>query len=85
MSMKVIISYDKCVIANYISVLQAACMKLINNLITNTDELEARCQIRNNFLKLGLQEILMVLRFYFFILHQANLENIRNLRKHQQP
>lgn len=41
---------------------KAGCMKLINNLITNTDDLEARCQVRNNFLKLGLQESINKIR-----------------------
>ena len=39
-------------------------MKLINNLITNTDELEARCRIRNSFLKLGLQDNLTVQHYF---------------------
>lgn len=42
--------------------MKAGSMKLINNLITNTDELEARCHVRNSFLKLGLQEIIDKIR-----------------------
>lgn len=43
-------------------VLKVSTMKLVNNLITNTDDLEERCKIRNSFLNLGMTDQLSVLK-----------------------